>query len=390
LQDKKQGMRSVIQSITVGIIVLIILTSNALIRINAGLDGYKHFTGTLDTNMRITFDIFSQNGTVQGYYYYGFPVPGESSYFQFGKTMAIQGTIEGDRFHIYEKINPESRFTGTIQENGNMTGKWARRTYQKEVLFNLVENYDNGSIPLEPIDYTETQYVVQDGITSKDMPKANIEIVLLYPVASVHPDLKDTIHHYLSEFALDTNLTFSSPTQLMKAMAHTFFSSYQTTTEGIPNIEGLASFDWQKKFTAEVLYNDNYILSIRLTKYAYTGGAHGVSIQNNLVFDLRKNAKVYLGDLFYDGFEPRLNALIDKKLRKLNGLNKSEKLKEAGFLIDEIEYNDNYFINNDGIVFYYNVYEIAPYASGPLEIFIPFYEIRGLLKDSGPIQWVDL
>ncbi|MCB2221951.1 MAG: DUF3298 and DUF4163 domain-containing protein [Bacteroidetes bacterium] len=383
-------MRSAIQSILVGISVFILLTSSSLIKINASLDGYKHFTGTLDTNMRITFDIFSQNGTVQGYYYYGFPVPGESSYFQFGKTMAIEGIIEGNRFEIFEKINPESRFTGTIGNNGSMTGKWARRTYQKEVLFNLQENYNNGSIPLTPFDYNETQYVVQEGITSKDMPKANIDILLLYPNSSAHRMLKDTIHHYLSVYALDTNLISSSPEQLMKSMAHSFFKSYQMTTEGIPNIEGLAAFDWQKKISTEVLYNDNYILSLRLTKYAYAGGAHGVSIQNNLVFNLKNNSKVHLRDLLYEGFEPRLNALIDKKLRKLNGLNKSEKLKEAGFLIDEIEYNDNFFINNDGIIFYYNVYEIAPYASGPLEIFIPFYEIRGLLKDAGPIQWVDL
>ncbi len=383
-------MRTGMLSLFVGILVIISLSSSNLNNIKPGFEGYKHFTGTLDTNMRITFDLFSQNGTIEGYYYYGFPVPGEESYFQFGKTMAVEGIIEGEKFRIHEKINPESRFTGTFDGDGTMQGKWARQTYQKEVRFNLSENYGNGSIPMEVYQHYDYHYVVQNNVTSKDMPKAEMDILMLFPQTGNNKMLRDTFNLYVSEFAMDTNITYSTPRRLMNAMTADFFNAYQTTTEGIPNIELLSSFNWQKRFSSEVLYNDNNILSIRMEKYAYTGGAHGVAIQGNLVFDLLKNKRIRLNDLFYDGFEPRLNALIDKKLRKLNGIAKDDNLNDAGFLIDEIEINNNFYINNDGIVFYYNVYEIAPYASGPLEISIPFYEIRGLLKNPGTVQWIDL
>jgi len=350
-------------------------------------DGYKHYSGTLDTNMLITFDLLSQNGTITGYYYYGFPVPGDEGFFQYGKTMAVVGNIEGERFEIREKINPQSRFIGIFHDNGNMTGKWMRQTYQQEVKFELEENYNHGSIKLKSMHHYDYHYVEQNNITNKNMPKAEIDISFLVP-ENKNNQVADTINFYISQFASDTTIPFTTYDKLMKEMANSFFNSYQTTTEGIPNIELLSSFNWQKKYTSEVLYNDNYLLSLRLEKYAYTGGAHGVGIQNNLVFDLKKNQRILLNDLFYEGFEPRLNALIDKKLRKLNDLNSDENLQKAGFLIEEIGFTNNFFLNNDGIVFYYNVYEIAPYASGPLEIAVPYYELRGILKDQGPISWI--
>lgn len=371
------------------IILLLSLSFSNLNPPNNNLEGYRHFTGTLDTNMKITFDLFSQNGKISGYYYYGFPVPGDESFFQYGKTMAVEGEIIGDRFEIREKINPQSRFIGHFTDEVGMKGKWLRQTYQEEVKFEMKENYSEGSIPLKIKHFQDHQYVVQNNVTHKNMPKADIDISLLIPV-SHDKSFNDTINFYITGFVLDTFMVANSYDWLMNEMANSYFGSYQTTTEGIPNIELLSSFNWEKKYTSEVLYNDHHLLSMRLEKYAYTGGAHGVGIQQNFVFDLKNQQRLQLQNIFYEGYKPRLNALIDKKLRKLNDIRSDENLEKAGFLIEKIGFTNNFFINNDGIVFYYNVYEIAPYATGPVEIMIPFYEIRGLLKKTGPVQWVNL
>jgi len=93
-------------------------------------------------------------------------------------------------------------------------------------------------------------------------------------------------------------------------------------------------------------------------------------------------------DFFVEGYEERLNAMLNKKLRKLNGIKDDEKLKDAGFFIDYVEYNDNFYINNDGIGFFYNVYEIAAYATGTTELFCTFREVKELLNKNHPFTWI--
>ena len=50
------------------------------------------------------------------------------------------------------------------------------------------------------------------------------------------------------------------------------------------------------------------------------------------------------------------------------------------FADDTFQLNKNYGFRKEGIVFYYNNYEIAPYAAGPSEVLIPYERIREWLK----------
>ena len=92
--------------------------------------------------------------------------------------------------------------------------------------------------------------------------------------------------------------------------------------------------------------------------------------------------------IFKENAKDEIDNILDLKLRKLNGLNSEESLREAGFFVDKMEWSENFFINNQGIGFFYNVYEIAPYASGTTELFIPFTEITEFLKPNHPFNWI--
>jgi hypothetical protein len=64
----------------------------------------------------------------------------------------------------------------------------------------------------------------------------------------------------------------------------------------------------------------------------------------------------------------------------------SQSLADAGFFSDTIKPADNFYITRDGIGFYYNQYDIAPYASGAFDIFIPFSELNDVLIKGGIIR----
>ena len=192
----------------------------------------------------------------------------------------------------------------------------------------------------------------------------------------------------ITSFLLNDSITIQDPELLMENITFDFFESYRNATDGIPNIEKTASFNWIKKLYMEVLYNENSLLTLKFDKYAFTGGAHGVQITQFWVFNLLNNNPVDLSGLLIKGFEDELRKILDKKLRKLNGIKEDENLLESGFFVENIDFTDNFYINNDGIGFYYNVYEIASYATGTTELFCTFYDLRNILRPDHPFFWI--
>ena len=65
-----------------------------------------------------------------------------------------------------------------------------------------------------------------------------------------------------------------------------------------------------------------------------------------------------------------------------------ENLAESGFLVDTISHTENFYVNNDGIGFFYNVYEIAAYATGSTELFCTFYDLKKILRPDHPFFWL--
>jgi len=225
-------------------------------------------------------------------------------------------------------------------------------------------------------------------VPKNQRPSATMDILLLYPEKSINNQLKTSIDLAITSFLLNDSITIQDPELLMENITFDFFESYRKATEGIPNIEKTASFNWMKKLFMGVLYNENSLLTLKFDKYAFTGGAHGMQITQYRVFNLLNNKPVEINSLFTKGFEEELKKILDQKLRKLNGIKQNENLIESGFLVDSISFTENFYINNDGIGFFYNVYEIASYATGTTELFCTFYDLRNILRPDHPFFWI--
>ena len=349
---------------------------------------YKHLTGSLDTTMKLTVDLFSHNGDITGYYYYYFPEPGNEHILHYGKTIPVKGTITGSSIVLNEFSEQGSSFNGFIDSDNNISGTWQRKEHGETIPFLIKENYSLGSLPF--VYYSQTYQENLDIETSVPnyKPAAKINLVLLYPDLKSGNPLKDTLDFFITQFLTNEKESISSPDLLLDKISSDFFDSYFTATEGIEDISSSASLNWEKNLSMDIRHNENNIVSIKFEKYAYTGGAHGISMTEYAVCDLVKSKKLTLNDIFKENAKVQIDDLLDSKLRKLNGLNTEESLREAGFFIDKIEWSDNFFINNQGIGFFYNVYEIAPYASGTTELFVPFTDIENLLIPNHPFTWI--
>jgi hypothetical protein len=113
----------------------------------------------------------------------------------------------------------------------------------------------------------------------------------------------------------------------------------------------------------------------------FTGGAHPNSLLIYTTVDLRSGRTLALTDIVDEGEEETLTMLAESLFRKIRMLGREVDLEEAGywFADGKFQLNQNFAFRRDGLVFYFNAYETAPYAAGPTELLIPYDSLQGLL-----------
>ncbi|RDY25738.1 DUF3298/DUF4163 domain-containing protein [Romboutsia weinsteinii] len=110
-----------------------------------------------------------------------------------------------------------------------------------------------------------------------------------------------------------------------------------------------------------VTYNKNNLISIPITTYEFTGGAHGMTYLKSFNYDLKTGEELKLSDIFKEevDYKKITNAFIKNEISKTPG-NYFD--GEEGF--KGISDNQNFYLEDDGVVVYFSLYEIAPYSSG--------------------------
>ena len=59
-----------------------------------------------------------------------------------------------------------------------------------------------------------------------------------------------------------------------------------------------------------------------------------------------------------------------------------QELEDMGYVTTgDLTPTENFYLSKDGITFYYNVYDIAPYVMGPVKITLPYEMMQHLLSD---------
>lgn len=145
--------------------------------------------------------------------------------------------------------------------------------------------------------------------------------------------------------------------------------------------KGEETFDWETMLIISYDYTMNGdILSLKLDTYNYLGGAHGTSAIYSITINT-KTGKIYT---FKDLFKENTNSNEIITNRILNEIEKNpdmyfeENYKET-IMNKDGEYK--YYIDGDKLVIYFDLYDIAPYASGIPRFTIDADEIKELLKD---------
>lgn len=169
-----------------------------------------------------------------------------------------------------------------------------------------------------------------------------------------------------------------SPEQVslnLEEAAATFIGEYQYFISEEPEYE----IGWALETNGQVLHQSPKYISIELSNYSFTGGAHPNSYTTYLNFDAKTGAKVDPIELVAD--VKRLMQLAEARFKAAREMPADANLIEEGFFWDgAFVLPQNVAIVENGLQFYYNPYEVAAYVMGPTEFIVTFEEMGDIWK----------
>lgn len=177
---------------------------------------------------------------------------------------------------------------------------------------------------------------------------------------------------------------FEIQTKTLDELSRALIADYKKLKKDFP--ESPAVYELERK--VEVINENTKFVCIRFSEYSNMGGAHPNSVMHFSNINLQNGKEIKLAELFVSDYQVTLNQIAEKRFRAERGLKPTDNLEEAGFWFKDNKFavNDNFAITKEGLIFYFNDYEVAPHAVGPTEFKISFSEIRSLIKPSGFIS----
>jgi hypothetical protein len=188
-----------------------------------------------------------------------------------------------------------------------------------------------------------------------------------YPVFTGQKILNDTIANKLIHLAGPNN-----PDTGLVQLAQNFIKNYDRKIAG-----GSLSLN----IKAIVLRQDSGITTLQLQLYTFRGGTHGDSIIRFINWDTKAKKSITLNDILVNGYEDRLTGIADTIFRRQEKLSDTTSLAANYFFKgNKFALNQNYSITPLGIRFLYNENEIKPYIAGTTDLFIPYSQLKSLLR----------
>lgn len=129
----------------------------------------------------------------------------------------------------------------------------------------------------------------------------------------------------------------------------------------------------------EIKTNERGILSISLFNYAFAGGAHGMTYQKSLTFNVQTGQLYTLQDLFKPGsnYAQEINNIIQRQIRE----------RDMPLLQDftGIRPDQDYYIADKALIIYFQLYELQAYVYGFTYFPISVYELQNIVLEDGPL-----
>lgn len=239
--------------------------------------------------------------------------------------------------------------------------------------------------------------------TSSPFCELNVEFI--YPIESSKVNLK-RLQQLFIRSTLGRNYDDLSPEEAINQYVNNFVKNYETDAkifdedlfdlENHPNLipqnmdeideDELRSnefYSYHETLTNKVHFNQNNLLSFQVNQLNNKGGSATYSSYNNYVINLNTADLLSENDIFTPGYDVALQQLFANILLQQNEVKSISDLEDLGYFgIQEIMPNRNFLIDNEGITYTFNKGEYSAYPLSAPIIFIPFNDLKTVLRNN--------
>lgn len=231
-------------------------------------------------------------------------------------------------------------------------------------------------------------------LDNPDNPNCNLQLSFTFPAKYTDNEILKKIQQQFVYSYFGETYENLSPQEAVAKYTEDYLKNYKdlepefkTELEKKDERPVGAWFSYYEMSSDKIEYNQNDILSYTIKFENYTGGAHGSHSYNNHVINLKNGNVLTEEDIFVENYQDQLAQIIIDKIAALHKVENPKDLENIGFFsVEEIFPNGNFLVDGKGITYTFNEYEIAAYVVGATNVFLPYEEIRILLKKDSPIS----
>ena len=203
------------------------------------------------------------------------------------------------------------------------------------------------------------------------------------------PEIKITVPKALGSAQIDKVINNAIKEELIYLLnfndelnASDIESAIRSFTKGYTDLKSQFAEEatpWEAAVNAVVSYEDKNIVTIKIDSYLFTGGAHGYNTTHYLNFDKQKTKELNTEDLFKNNSD--FEEYAESKFRIQEGIPTEANINSTGFMFETglFYLPQNIGYTKDGIQLFYEQYEIASYADGPIILTFPYSELQKYL-----------
>ncbi len=340
---------------------------------------YKRLEGKINGNLTIQMNLTRMDSVLDGNYFY--ESNGEPIYFQYYSHIK-----EGEKVHIEEEGGYDEEyntiitgiFDGSFVSQNEIKGIWLKPDSSEYFNFYLEENYPVGSAKFNLKN-------INRNYGESDFSDYAVSIVLTYPVMTGYPneEVQQKINTYIMDFYLSGSMEGDSIFSDLDDRADSFIEDYKQEVEKDSGLYNDYKPVFENNEFTSISFNSDNILSLEIIEYVFTGGAHGNSSFTLSSFNLETGEQIKLDDIFSGDYKSELDKVGEKIFREHYQADSTQSLYDQGFFGFENGFtlNDNFDLYKSGIKFQFNPYEAGAYVLGAPEVFIPYSEIRNIIRN---------
>ncbi len=165
-----------------------------------------------------------------------------------------------------------------------------------------------------------------------------------------------------------------------------------SSLEAVDSIPATDNYDvrtLEKSINLRAVVVGSDVAVFKVDWYMYGGGAHPIYASSFVNFDVERSRVLTLSDIVKPGNDAALATIVKNVLCEQYGVDSYEQL-QANYSInaEAVDYSLQhpvFYIDGEYVAFYFNPYEIGPWATGAVEVQVPAFMLDDMLTPEAKI-----